>query len=63
MVDPSDDFVRHIQKLSKEKTGREISHQEAWEGACNLIGFFDLLLKIDCRIKNAKRGKSQRVIK
>jgi hypothetical protein len=60
MIEPSEKFVRHIQELSKEKTGEEMSHQEAWEGACNLIGFFDLLLRIDRRIKNAKRGKSKR---
>ena len=55
MFEPSDDFVRYIQKMSKEKAGKEISHQEAWEGACNFVGFFDLLLRIDCRIKNEKR--------
>ena len=62
MIDPSDDFVCHIKEWEKEKTGKELSHQEAWEGACNLIGFFDLLLKIDRRNENAKRGKSQRVV-
>lgn len=58
MIEPSDDFVQYIQKLEKEKTGKEISHQEAWEGACNLIGFFDLLLKIDRR-NRSKSDNSQ----
>jgi hypothetical protein len=62
MFNPSDDLVLYIQKLEKEKTGKDISHQEAWEGANNLIGFFDLLLKIDHRNKNAKRGKSKKDI-
>lgn len=53
MINPSDDFIRYIQKLEKEKTGKDLSHQEAWEGANNIIGFFDLLLKIDRRNNNA----------
>ena len=57
MIEPSDDFVQYIQKLEKEKTGKDLSHQEAWEGANNLIGFFDLLLKIDRRNKNEKSKK------
>ena len=55
MIEPSDNFVRYIQKLEKEKTGKDISIQEAWEGANNLIGFFDLLLKIDKRNKLDKK--------
>lgn len=61
MIEPSDDFVRYIQKLEKEKTDKDLSHQEAWEGANNLIGFFDLLLKIDRRNKDAKRLKKTAV--
>jgi hypothetical protein len=62
MIDPSDDFVRHIQELSINRTGKELSYEEAQEGACNLIGFYDLLLKIDRRNKNAKLGESQNYI-
>jgi|GEM_PF-1732524 len=51
MAEPSDDFVQYIQKLEKEKTGKELSHQEAEEAVNNLVGFFDLLLKIDRRNK------------
>lgn len=50
MIDPSDDFVQFIKEMTKEKTGKDISNQEAWEGANNLIGFFDLLLKIDMKL-------------
>ena len=63
IIDPSDKFVRYIQKLEKERTGKDLSRQEAWEGANNLIGFFDLLLKIDRRNKNAKRGRNKKDIK
>ena len=46
-----------IKKIAKEKESNSISYQEAQEGADNLVGFFDLLLKIDIRI-NAKSKKS-----
>ena len=49
MPEPSDDFVKYIQKMTKEESGKDISYEEAWEGAYNLLGFFDLLYKIDCR--------------
>jgi len=58
MAEPSSNFVQYIQKLEKEKTGKDLSHQEAWEGANNLIGFFDLLLKIDRR--NELNNKEKR---
>lgn len=48
---PSDDLVRHIQKLEKEKTNKDLSREEAEEGVDNLVQFFDLLLKIDRRNK------------
>lgn len=56
MIEPSDDFVRYIHKLEKEKTGKELSQQEAWEGANNLVGFFDLLLNVDRRNKLNKKS-------
>ena len=37
------------QKLFKEEYGKELSFAEAAEAANNLVGFFDLLLKIDMR--------------
>jgi len=37
------------QKIFKEKWGVEYTFTEAEEAANNLIGFFDLLLKIDMR--------------
>lgn len=55
MIDPSDDFIKFIKKMEKENTGKNLSNQEAWEGANNLIGFFDLLLKIDRRNKLNKK--------
>jgi hypothetical protein len=55
MIEPSDKFVLSIKEMIKEKTGKEPSHQEAWEGANNLIGFFELLLKIDMKLKAARK--------
>ena len=55
MIEPSDDFILYIQKLEKEKTGKELSYQEAREAINNLVSFFDLLLKIDRRNKLNKK--------
>lgn len=62
MTEPSNDFVLYIQKMIKEKTGKEPTYQEAAEGVDNLVGFFDLLLKIDRRInpKNYEQNKSRK---
>ena len=40
-------------KIFYEKlAGKELSDQEVFEADSNFVGFFDLLLKIDNRIKN-----------
>lgn len=49
----SDNLISYIKKMTKEKEGRDITDKEAQDGADNLVGFFDLLLKIDKR-NNAK---------
>lgn len=49
-----DDFALYIKQMAKEKEERDISYKEAQEGVDNLVGFFDLLYKIDCRNKNIK---------
>ncbi len=59
MIEPSDKFAQYIQKLEKEKTGKDLSRQEAQEGVDNLVGFFDLLLKIDRRNKDARCGRKK----
>lgn len=43
-----------LQKIFKEEYGKELSFAEADEAANNLVGFFDLLLKIDRENKNSK---------
>jgi|AntRauTorckE6833_2_1112554.scaffolds.fasta_scaffold185043_2 hypothetical protein len=52
------DLVSWVQKITKEKEGRELSYEEAREGADNLVGFFDLLFKIDRRNSNKNNIKN-----
>ena len=49
MVQLSRESVLKWQKLFKEEYGKEFTYEEAYEAAHNLVGFFDLLLKIDMR--------------
>lgn len=51
----SDDLAFWVQEITKEKEGRDISYEEAREGADNFVGFFDLLYKIDQR--NNRKNK------
>lgn len=47
MIQLSKKRILGFQKIFKDKYGKELSFTEATEAANNLIGFFDLLLKID----------------
>ncbi len=49
MVQLSKERILEWQKIFKENQGVEYTFAEAEEAADNLIGFFDLLLKIDRR--------------
>jgi len=49
MVQLSKERILEWQKILKKDCGREVSFAEASEAAHNLVGFFDLLLKIDMR--------------
>ena len=49
MVQLSKETILKWQQLFKEEYGRELTYEEAYEAAHNLVGFFDLLLKIDMR--------------
>jgi len=49
MVQLSRERILEWQKILKEDYGREVSFAEAEEAANNLVGFFDLLLKVDMR--------------
>jgi len=49
MVQLSREQILKWQKFFKEEYGKELTYKEAYEAAHNLVGFFDLLLKIDMR--------------
>lgn len=46
MVQLSEKRIEEYRQIFKEEYGRELTKQEAFEAAHNLVGFFDLLLKI-----------------
>ncbi len=52
MVQLSKERILEWQKIFKENWGVEYTFDEAAEAANNLVGFFDLLLKIDRRNKD-----------
>lgn len=56
MPEVSKRLVLELQKMMEEKSGRKISFEEVSEAARHLVGFFDLLWKIDQR--NKQRGKN-----
>ena len=55
----SEETIKRFQEIFKKDYGRKLSKEEAFKAAYNLLGFFDLLLKIDRRI-NPQRHKSKK---
>ena len=51
MVRFSKERILEFQRIFKEKYGKKLSYKETYEATHNLVGFFDLLLKIDRRNK------------
>lgn len=45
----SDESIKRFQKTHEKETGKKLSWQEASDAVYNLIGFFDLLLRVDAR--------------
>jgi len=54
MPELSRERVEELRRIFKEEYGVEYTYEEAWEAAHNLVGFFDLLLKVDQRQKQKK---------
>ena len=52
----SEETVKRFQEIFEKDYGKKLSKKEAFEAAYNLLGFFDLLLKIDKRV-NPQRYK------
>ncbi|MDX9913513.1 MAG: hypothetical protein RBS77_02955 [Candidatus Moranbacteria bacterium] len=53
----SEKLILELQKIIKAEYGREPSIAEVSEIANGLVGYFDLLLKIDRRNENNKKNK------
>jgi len=49
MVQLSRERILEWQRIFKKEYGKEFTYEEAYEAAHNLVGFFDLLLKVDMR--------------
>jgi len=61
MVQFSKERILEFQRIFKGEYGKKFSYKEATEAANNLVGFFDLLLKIDRKNKNKlKKSKNQK---
>ena len=56
----SKERILEWQRIFREEYGKELSFAEAEEAAHNLVGFFDLLLKIDRRNKNKLKNQKTR---
>lgn len=50
--------VKKFQKIMKEKCGKELTYQEAYDAGENLVGFFKLLWEIDSR--NSQKEKKSK---
>lgn len=49
----SEESIKEFQDIFGKEFGKKLSHQEAFEVAHNLLGFFETLYKIDRRIKQS----------
>lgn len=62
MFTPNDELIKEMQVLYEKKNGQKIDRGEAIEACNNLVGFFELLHKIDMRegiTQFAKRRKDR----
>lgn len=58
----SKEAIEEYKEIHKKKSGKDISDEEAYEQASNLIGLFDILLRVDMRNdpkKYIKKGKQR----
>ncbi|OGZ10441.1 MAG: hypothetical protein A3D65_00690 [Candidatus Lloydbacteria bacterium RIFCSPHIGHO2_02_FULL_50_13] len=53
----SKERLEEFKKIMKEDYGKDLANDEAFDAANNLVGFFDLLLKLDHKDKQ-KNSKS-----
>jgi len=53
----SEKTIKEFQDIFEKKYGKRLSKEEAIESANNLLRFFELLYKIDCKNKQSKTEK------
>lgn len=59
MPEVSKETISKLQKIIEKDYGKKLTDAEASEAANNLVGFFDLLLKIDMRINPQRYGNAE----
>jgi hypothetical protein len=52
----SDESVQKFKEIFKKEYGKEYTDAEAREAASNLVGFFELLIKVDQHNKQKKQA-------
>lgn len=62
MAQITPEAVKSLKVLLKEEYGVEYSDTEAWEATHNLLGFFELLLKVDRRLHPEKYKKGEDIV-
>ena len=56
----SKESIEEFKRIFKKEYGRELTYEEAYEAAFNLLGFFELLWKIDRRLKREQKKKDKK---
>jgi hypothetical protein len=59
-MDLSKELVLELQQIIKEEYGRDVTYEDAYEIGSGMVGYFDLLAKLNYRIKQGKYKKSDR---
>ena len=59
----SKELILELQQIIKEEYSKEVSFEEASEIGNGLVGYFDLLARLDYENKNAKRAKGKKTTK
>ncbi len=60
MIQASKESIEDFKRIFKNEYGVEYSDAEAYEASYNLIGFFQLLLKVDERNKREEKYEKKR---
>ena len=58
----SEETVKRFQEIFEKDYGKKLSKKEAFEAAYNLLGFFDLLLRVDRRVNPQRYKPKERKI-